>query len=173
MNPSDQPGPNADAVADAIEEQFVAYLDGELAPEERREVEERLARDPVYRARLRAIERTWEMLDLLPRSEATPNFTQTTMKMVAITAEDEVAKQRADATKNQWQAWLAAIAGGALALGIGYFAIGHFAAQPNDRLVRDLPVIENVDRYRNAENLEFLRELDRSGLFAEEVTDAM
>lgn len=169
MNPSDQPGTEADA----IEEQLVAYLDGELAPEERREVEQRLARDPAYRARMQAVERTWQMLDLLPRAEATPNFTQTTLKMVAVTAEDDVAKQKADATKNHWQAWIAAIAGGVLALGIGYFAVGHFAAEPNDRLVRELPVIENIDRYRNAESLEFLRELDHSGLFAEEVSDAM
>jgi len=169
MNPSDQP----EIEADAVEEQLVAYLDGELGPEERREVEERLARDPKYRERLQMVERTWQMLDLLPRADATPNFTQTTLKMVALRAEDDVAQQRADTAKNQWQSWAAAIGGGFLAIGIGYFVVGHFAAQPNDRLVQDLPVIENVDRYHNAENVGFLRELDHSGLFAEEVADAM
>jgi hypothetical protein len=38
---------------------------------------------------------------------------------------------------------------------------------PDRQLVRDRPVIENVDIYRYAENIEFLRMLEREGLFAD------
>ena len=39
---------------------------------------------------------------------------------------------------------------------------------PNVPLLRDLPVIENFDLYHQADDVEFLRQLDRAGLFAEE-----
>lgn len=42
---------------------------------------------------------------------------------------------------------------------------------PDAQLVRDLPVIENLDQYLVADDIEFLRDLQRDGLFAMEVTD--
>jgi hypothetical protein len=35
-------------------------------------------------------------------------------------------------------------------------------------LLRDLPVIENFELYNQADDVEFLRQLDKTGLFAEE-----
>jgi len=34
-------------------------------------------------------------------------------------------------------------------------------------LLQDLPVIQNVDEYRYADSIEFLRMLEKEGLFAE------
>ena len=58
-------------------------------------------------------------------------------------------------------------------LPVGYFLTGYVTSQPNRQLVRDLPVIENVDLYRHADSVDFLRELDKQGFFAEEGEDAI
>jgi hypothetical protein len=38
-------------------------------------------------------------------------------------------------------------------------------------LVRDLPLIERVDEYRNIEDISFLKQLERENLFATEMSD--
>ena len=49
----------------AIDEEIVAYLDGELDMETAAKVERRLADDPRYNARLNQLQRAWDMLDNL------------------------------------------------------------------------------------------------------------
>jgi hypothetical protein len=41
-------------------------------------------------------------------------------------------------------------------------------SRENRRLLRDLPVIERLDEYRYADSVEFLRTLEREGLFTED-----
>ncbi len=48
-------------------DELVAYLDGELAPEECRRVEDRLAADDDYRQQLRELDQAWEALNVLPQ----------------------------------------------------------------------------------------------------------
>ena len=58
---------------------------------------------------------------------------------------------------------------GAAVLG---FLIGVKAWPNNSRqLLRDLPVIENFERYRYADSIDFLRQLEASKLFDEEASD--
>jgi hypothetical protein len=40
--------------------------------------------------------------------------------------------------------------------------------RPNRQLAEDLPIIENVELYRVADSIDFLRELDSASLFNEE-----
>jgi len=47
-------------------DELVAYLDGELPPEECRMVEDRLASDEEYRQQLRDLDLAWEALSALP-----------------------------------------------------------------------------------------------------------
>jgi anti-sigma factor RsiW len=51
-------------------EELVAYLDGELPPDDCRRVERRLAEDDDYRQRLRDLDQAWEALDALPATRA-------------------------------------------------------------------------------------------------------
>ena len=44
-------------------EELVAYLDGELAPEDCRRVEDRLATDDEYRQQLRDLDQAWEAIE--------------------------------------------------------------------------------------------------------------
>ena len=161
------------AELDAVHEELVAYLDGELDTKEVQRVERRLADDGEYRARLNALQRAWDLLDSLPRSSVDESFTQSTVKLVALNAEDEARKAKGQSTVWRRLVWLVGTAGAVAAAWGGYVLVMGQLSQPNEQLVQDLPIIENVDLYRHAESIEFLRDLDREGLFAQEVEDAL
>jgi hypothetical protein len=55
----------------------------------------------------------------------------------------------------------------------GFGGVYWTAAMPNRQLVRDLPVIENMEYYRHADSLEFLRRLESESLFDEDISDAI
>ena len=155
------------------DELLVAYLDGELAADEQVRVERRLADDPEFRARLAQLQRAWDLLDALERTEADDDFARSTVEMVAVKAADDV--QAARKRSKFRQAWLYALGVSAMTVSLiaGYLLVARLADRPNRELVRDLPVIERVDEYRNAESVEFLRALHDEQLFAQEVDDAL
>ncbi len=148
---------------------LVAYLDGELKGEASRKIETQLALNPDARAEADALKRTWELLDFLPRTEPSPDFTHRTISQITPIR----AGQTASTTARQWRPWL---------LGAGWAAAVLLAAtagysgtriltpkQPGEQeLVRDLMVIENKRLYDLAEDIDFLRQLDSPNLFGEE-----
>jgi anti-sigma factor RsiW len=151
-----------------VTEELTAYLDGELDGEHRNRVEERLATDGVYRNELHRLERAWRMLDVLPSAKVQDDFSRTTLAMVATAAsmEIEAAKVAAPQKRRRLQA-IAAV--GIVACGLVGMALGHWIwSDPNLELLRDLPLLEHFDAYRHADSVEFLRSLDREGVFDEE-----
>jgi hypothetical protein len=54
-----------------------------------------------------------------------------------------------------------------------HWLMAMYLARPQEQLLRDLPVIENIELYRNADSVQFIRQLDESGLFDEEGEDAL
>ena len=154
-----------------IDEELVAYLDGELDAEEAARIERRLADDPHYRARLVQLQRAWDMLDTLERTEADDHFTQSTVAMVAVKAQDDLKVESHSGRRSRNVAWLALAIGATAAAIVGFSMIQHRLDRPNRELVRDLPVIERIDEYRNIDSVEFLRQLHSEGLFAAEVDD--
>ena len=61
---------------------------------------------------------------------------------------------------------------GAVAAGVIGFGIGRWLwPDANQSLVRDLPVLQNFDLYYQADDIDFLRLLDREGLLAEGEND--
>jgi len=156
---------NADA---ALEEQLVAYLDGELDPEDGRRIEELLAADPKVRRSLQRLDRTWELLDELDTAPVGEKFTQSTLEMVTLAAAEEAEQRRAAAPRHRRRRWMIA-GGGLLGAGLaGFLAVALVTPDPNRQLLRDLPVLQNLDQYRQIDDIEFLRVLDREGLFAED-----
>lgn len=154
--------------ADRIQEELVAYLDGELDAAESDRVERRLAEDPAYRQILKQLQRAWDLLDELPRAPVTESFTQTTVEMVAMTAEAETIGAEQKLGRGR-AFWMAAIALSVLAAGlVGYTVMWQRLDRPNRQLAEDLPIIENVELYRVADSIDFLRELDSASLFNEE-----
>lgn len=153
-----------------IAEELSAYIDGELEPAARRQVEERLARDPDYAQQLRRLESAWNLLDGLPRATVNDQFASTTLQMAALstgeTATDEAVRvsSRRRGLRRDLALWVGGLAAGLAGLCVGRFVL----PDPNEALLRDLPVIEHLDIYRQAESLEFARQLLDSGLFADE-----
>lgn len=156
---------------DEAQEELVAYLDGELSPEERVRVERRLADEPDYRFQLRQLQQSWDMLDALPRSEVNPQFARTTLEMVAVSTQNELSDFEQRQTKRERWLRFGGLAAMLLAALAGYLLFHSTLPDPNEQLLRDLPVLEQFDRYRQAESLSFLKRLQQEGLFAEEVSD--
>jgi anti-sigma factor RsiW len=158
---------------EAIDQEIVAYLDGELDREEAARVERRLAEDPQYAARLNRLDKAWDMLDVLGRTEADDSFTQSTVAMVALKARSDSAEAEQQARRRKIFTWLALGTVALIAMVTTYAVVQNRLNAPNRELVRDLPIIERVDELRNIENVEFLQQLRDEGLFAAEVDDAL
>jgi anti-sigma factor RsiW len=163
--------PDSNSLRDEAYEQLVAYLDGELDTETSQQVERRLAADGEYRRELQQLQRAWDLLDELPRAEVSEAFTQTTVEIVALSAAQDLSQAKGHTRRRERVLWFlagASIVGAALA---SYLAFSAYFARPNTQLMRDLPVIENIELYQVADSVEFLRQLDEAGLFDEEVGD--
>jgi hypothetical protein len=141
----------------SLEEQLVAYLDGELDAETARRIEERLASEPGVRETLNRLERTWDMLDELGSTPVGDGFTRTTLEMVAVAAEEDVKEAMLQAPKlRRRRFWKigSVVAAASLA---GFFLVSTLLPNPRRELARDLPVLENLEEYRQAGDIDFLR----------------
>lgn len=156
-----------------VDEELIAYLDDQLSAAERDRVERRLAEDEPYRLRLALLERSWELLDALPRPEPQADFARSTVEMTAVRAQADLEQvQQQQRRSGRLRYWL--LGGAALAATAAGFAGMLVVLTAEDRrLVRDLPVVERVEEYRSLDDVEFLKMLEKAGLFAEESSDAI
>ncbi|HEY1785253.1 MAG TPA: hypothetical protein VGG30_06870, partial [Pirellulales bacterium] len=151
----------------ADNDELIAYLDGELDPTSSQKVEERLKHDPAYRQALTVYERSWDMLDQLPRSTVDENFTRSTLQMVSLAAADEQ-QQRPAAGRFDRRQWGTVVLVAIAALALGYAGGRTVWPDPNRELLQDLPVLEDLDLYEQAGSIDFLRRLADTGLFGDE-----
>jgi len=159
-----QPPANAEL---SLQEQLVAYLDGELDAEASRRVEELLATDPQVRQALQGLDRTWELLGELEMPQVAERFAQSTLEMVAVAAAEDTERSRTEASRRRRWRWVI-LSASLLAAGAAGFLGIWLRPDPNRQLIDDLPVLESLDEYRQIDDIEFLRSLHKQGLFAEE-----
>jgi len=150
---------------DPIDEELVAYLDGELEPGHRARVERRLAEDADYRDRLRRLQQSWDALDLLSRATADDAFTSTTVGMVAAQQQEEATRAIRTFVARRSRRWLWIGAAGAAAAVLGFFLVYQRLTEGDRELVTDLPVIERVDQLHNTPSVDFLEQLREERLF--------
>lgn len=148
-----------------IREDLVAYLDGELSPAERDRVEQRLSEDDRWQKHLRELERSWDLLDELPRAEVDESFTRDTMesiivKLAAPTEARTIAGQRPPRL-----IVISLLATFLLAGLVGFATIRSRAERENRRVIQDFAIIENMDAYHDAGSIEMLRRLSQTGQF--------
>jgi anti-sigma factor RsiW len=159
--------------AAVIEEELVAYLDGELPAAEQVRIERRLADDVAYRQKLAQLQKAWDLLDLLQKSEPDAEFARSTVEMVAIQQGKDAEQAQTSAQQKQVVWWV----GGTLAVAVsaitGFFLVQYQLNAPERQLLQDLPVIERVDQLRSVESLDFLEKLREAELFAGEGEDAV
>jgi hypothetical protein len=157
---------------ESLDEELVAYLDGQLDPETARHVEQRLANEENARRRLQQLAQSWDMLDQLPHAVADETFTRSTVQMVAVAAEQELTDQQAVEPRRRRRRWLFAAALALLAGSCGFLAAAKLWTDPNEQLLRDLSTIENVEAYHQVGDIDFLHKLNDEGLFSDDAPDA-
>ena len=153
---------------DPVDEQLVAYLDGELEQAERAQVERRLAQDEEFRDRLRTLQRSWDALDLLPRSSAGDAFTSTTVGLIAAQQQELATQAVRLVSARRSQRWVALVLAGVVAATVGFALVFRQLSDDDRALVRDLPVIEQVDELTYTPSVAFLEKLAKEGLFLAE-----
>lgn len=153
---------------------LTAYLDGELEEKVAAEIEHKLTRSEVARREVEILSRTWDLLNLLPRPHVSEEFSRKTMSMARLESRPPswdwytrlTVGVRRTAVLTAWCAGLAALAY------LGFQATNRWIPDPSRKLVDELPLIENLDHYREIGDIEFLNQLQKSGLFKDEVPDA-
>jgi hypothetical protein len=164
--------PPAEPTSEHKIDDLAAYLDGELSHEETLALETRLATDPGLRRELGQLQKTWDMLDVLPRAKADETFSTTTMSLAA----DLLTKEAASKSGKSWAPPMGAIIAGILlallGLGAGYCAVDRVVQAPKREMERDLHLLSHFvtysrlsENYLGDKNLEFLHFLQSSGLF--------
>jgi hypothetical protein len=147
--------PQPDPAADEI----VAYLDGELAPQDCRRVESRLATDEKFRQELHELDRAWDALDALPASTVDDGFARTTIELACVAAEADLTENAAAAkAANRHRKWRW-IAAGVAAGVFGFLAGRALVPHHNGELLADLPAIHQLNVLPYVENVDFLRRL--------------
>ncbi len=164
--------PPAEPTSGNQTDDLAAYLDGELSREETLALETRLSTDPALRRELGQLQKTWDMLDVLPRAKADETFSTTTMGLAADLVKKEAAARNAFRFSPRFITTLAGILLAAASLGAGYFAVTYIAKQPQREMEQELHLLSNFvtysrlsENYLGDKNLEFLRLLQSSGLF--------
>jgi hypothetical protein len=146
-------------VDQADRELLVAYLDGELSPEDSAVVESRLASEARLRHELQELQHAWDALAELPRPVAAEDFTRTTLEMVAVAAQEDVesATVALPVRRKRYAFRIAAfLIAGVLA---GAVLARSIWPNHNDEILENLPVIENIEAYRHTGSIDFLRKL--------------
>jgi anti-sigma factor RsiW len=148
---------------------LVAYLDGELNDSDSRLLATKLTQSATARREVESLERTWELLDYLPRPQASEQLTARTMTQVLELSQhggrfDSAA--RLVANRATWAVvWTVA---SCLAFGLGYALMVWVWPDQTGRLSSDLPVAEHLDEYRDVGSWEFLDALAKSPEFSAE-----
>lgn len=147
---------------------LVAYLDGELDHEAAVAIERLLAESPEVRREAELLSRTFELLEELPHVATSKEFTARTLSAININRVEE----RGSGAVRLWSQPMrrAVVAAGSVcalvaAALVGYLSTNRWIPDRSETLIRDLPVIENVDKYAEVEDIAFLHALEKSEMF--------
>ncbi len=155
--------------AESLDEELVAYLDGELDSQGTQRIENMLASDAQARQRLNQLASSWDLLDQLPRATVDDLFTKTTVEMVALAAEDEINKTVAAEPARRRMRLLGGVIAAAVALFVGFVAVAVALPDRNDELLRYLPVVHDLELYRAVGDIKLLKLFQEKGMFTEDV----
>jgi len=170
-----QVGFQDDSPIDELDEQLVAYLDGELSPEELRALEKRLGAEPALRTRLRELQNGWEMLDDLPLAASSVSLLETTIRMAAVDGEISSSPSGLKSPKNKFYRLFAVAA-----VTVASFLLGLAATKVRDYIryrnqLRDLPIAMHLDAYLHSSDLDLMQDLAKMQQWKEanEIADTL
>ncbi len=147
---------------------LVAYLDGELDEVATIEVEKNLSESEEIRLEVEALSKTWELLDALPPVQASSEFTERTLQSIQTESVPGATRTLLNPAlrRNLW--------GGLLLIGLtscavlGFYAANRAVPQRSESLLKDLPVVQNLDLYEETGDVEFLQNLEGMGALIDE-----
>ena len=149
---------------DGLQDLLIAYLDGELDESDQQKIESELVENAELRDRLHQLQRTWDLLDELPRPEVGNSFTQSTIEIAVSEARLSPASNKNSSF--DWVLRVLVLGSMLIATGLIVFRSVDFSNRRSNReLLSELPIIDNVDIYLQAQNIEFLIDLHESGAF--------
>ncbi len=152
-----------------ISEELTAYLDGELAGAELASVERRLQEDPSYLAQMQQLQCSWDLLDVLPPTPNYDAFVKTTMELVVQDSDRELKKRLWMGRGLLTKLLMFLLLPGA-AFASSYAMTNQRITAPYRKLIRELPLIENHDRYAKLNlQIDFLQKLNEAALFTRDV----
>ena len=165
-------GPEQQRLTSIERANLVAYLDGELSESESRALATTLTHSLSARRELESLQRTWELLDHLPRTSAPENFTERTLIEVQKLVD---AGGRWESAFLRWAGLTARAAVWVLAWSV-CFLVGMASTRwawpnPTDRLARNLSIAEHLDEYRAVGDYQFLQDLASSPEFGTDRED--
>lgn len=165
-------GPEQQRLTPAERANLVAYLDGELNDAESRAISTKLTSSPTARREVEVLEKTWELLEYLPRAKAPVDFTERTLSGVRHfeTKGGKLETALVQTTRNAVRAalWV----GAAFAVGGAGYALTYWGwPDPTARLARELSIAEHFSEYRDVGDFEFLKQLANSTEFESDRDD--
>jgi len=146
-------------------ELLVAYLDGEMDTQGVRQVEDRLSVEPDLREKMASLEQTWNMLGELETVPVDKELVRSTMEVVTLTIEKELSddETKVEHRKLYDRLVLAAIL---IMFGvIGYQLAALVGVHVQNQIVDDVPIIQQINDYKEIGSFEFLRALSEKGVF--------
>jgi ferric-dicitrate binding protein FerR (iron transport regulator) len=149
---------------------LVAYLDGELDEAATEEIERTLARSAEARHEVEMLTRTWELLDTLPAPKASDEFSKRTLSSIKV--EDLKQSGAGWFRPGNWGRRLYPVLWGLVlivAATAGFSVSRYGIPDESQQLVEELPLIENYNVYFDIVDVDFLQELQTSGLFDEDL----
>jgi anti-sigma factor RsiW len=151
-------------------ETLTAYLDGELDDAQTEALETRLGQDAKLRAELETMQKTWGMLDFLPKAELSPDFTNRTIDRLTLAGQSTQLAGRPSTFRRVATWTMACLLAAVVGVG-GAAAVRRYAVKPidpNESLVPDLRLLERLRAYEKIDDLDELRALDQPDFFGEE-----
>jgi anti-sigma factor RsiW len=188
--------PDEDDILDTDEE-LSAFLDGELDGDRTRELSAEATRDPKLRGKLDEYQKTWELLDHLPKAEPSANFTERTLSRVeplpalpsvlattigqsALVAPpvpnnaSTFAAAIQQRSRPRWF-WPTLVIIGVVAGFAGKRLIAPATlrddAEQAGQIVRDVRILRHLELYRHVDDFEFLKALGEADYFGDEGRD--
>jgi anti-sigma factor RsiW len=158
-------------MTDDVRETLTAYLDGELDEIAEQALEARLSQEPALRAELDALKQAWGLLDFLPGTVPSNDFTHRTLDRLSFERSSTLSlKFKRGWPLRRGALWLASAL---IALGVGiaasasYRKFTHKPTDPDEPIVRHLRLLERLQAYDTVDDLEFLKALDDPDLFGD------
>lgn len=139
------------------DELLVAYLDGELDDAARASLETKLSANEALRSRLTQLRSAWDLLDELPITRPDPNFAQSTIEMVAMSAAQLNGTVGLRSRVGRW--WLAAWLAMPLMMLLGYMFVRGWYRYEERLAIGEVHLLADWDTLKAVGSSEWLEKL--------------